>query len=139
MEKFWGPQIGSEIRVFAIFSKLHHQFPLMLHKTMSDIQQSCGPNSGPDDLLYANLVEHPLKLACFIGIQSCSLLLVFKYFLYVSLSFLSVDNCISQELTVHCPNVYICIYGCKLSVSNLTFRQTSTGRRYWKMIGFMFL
>ena len=83
-KKNWGPQIGSEIKVFAIFSKLH-QFLLILHKTMSDIQQSCGPNSGPDDLLYANVVKHPLKLACFIGIQSCALLLVFKYFLYVFL------------------------------------------------------
>ena len=32
MEKFREPQIGSEIRVFVIFSRLHHSFSLILHK-----------------------------------------------------------------------------------------------------------
>ena len=32
MKKVLGPQVGSEIRVLAIFSRLHQYFPLILHK-----------------------------------------------------------------------------------------------------------
>ena len=31
-KNFWGYQIGSKIRVFAIFSRLHHYISLILHK-----------------------------------------------------------------------------------------------------------
>ena len=32
MKKFWGGQIGSEIRDFAIYLMLHYKFSLILHK-----------------------------------------------------------------------------------------------------------
>ena len=88
-KKFQGFQIVSEVRgSFTIFSRLHHQFSLILHKIatgrMSNIYQSwnlnnkkkkhCGPNCGQNDLFYSNVIEGPLKLVCF-----CFYLLHFSF------------------------------------------------------------
>ena len=78
MKKFLGPQIGFEIRVFAIFSRFASLVFLDIAQDCSLGQcltsrsaesskkekKNCGPNWGWNDLFYSNDVEDPLKLAC---------------------------------------------------------------------------
>ena len=70
-------QVRNQGRVFAIFSRFHHQFSLILHyiaawdnvlqlvelKPQKKKKKFGGQNWGRNDLFYSNVVERPLNLA----------------------------------------------------------------------------
>ena len=72
-KNFWGPKLGPKLR-FLPFVKVV-LFSLILHKTAArdnvnlyswNLKNICGRNWDRNDLFYSNVIEHPLKLACFL-------------------------------------------------------------------------
>ena len=81
-KNFGAPKLGPNLGFFAIFSRLHIQFSLILHKIAArdnvyyllelkphkkkkkKQRNNYRPDWGLTDLFYSNVVERPLKLAC---------------------------------------------------------------------------
>ena len=64
------------VRFFTIFSALHHQFSLILHRIAAwdDVQhltaETSGPNWGQNEI-FQDVVGCPVKLACSLCINPC--------------------------------------------------------------------